>query len=146
MFNDFWMLDQGFLDREQRGDLRDLITRRHAEKATVTVSPDDTLMTAYKRMRLYDVSQLPVIDKGKVVGLVDETDLLWEVYAANERFKEPVGNAMSKRLDTLQATRLLSDLLPVFARGHTAILMDGEEFLGLITPVDLLNHLRRSVP
>ena len=65
---------------------------------------------------------------------------------ANERFKEPVGNAMSKRLDTLQASRPLTDLLPVFARGHTAILMDGEEFLGLITPVDLLNHLRRSVP
>jgi cystathionine beta-synthase len=146
MFNDFWMIDQGFLEREQRGDLRDLISRRHAEKATVTVSPDDTLMTAYKRMRLYDVSQLPVIDKGKVVGLVDETDLLWAVYAANERFKEPVANAMSKRLDTLQASRPLSDLLPVFARGHTAILMDGEEFLGLITPVDLLNHLRRSVP
>jgi cystathionine beta-synthase len=146
MFNDFWMIDQGFLERERRGDLRDLVSRRHAEKATVTVSPDDTLMTAYKRMRLHDVSQLPVIDKGKVVGLVDETDLLWEVYAANERFKEPVANAMSKRLDTLQASRPLSDLLPVFARGHTAILMDGEEFLGLITPVDLLNHLRRSVP
>ncbi len=146
LFNDFWMIDQGFLERERRGDLRDLIARRHAEQATVTVSPDDTLLTAYKRMRLYDVSQLPVIADGRVVGLVDESDLLWAVYADNARFKEPVARAMTRRLDTLQASRPLADLLPVFARGHTAIVMDGEEFLGLITPVDLLNHLRRSVP
>jgi cystathionine beta-synthase len=146
MFNDFWMLDQGFIERERSGDLRDLIARRHAEQGTVTVSPDDTLMTAYKRMRVFDVSQLPVMAEGEVVGLVDETDLLWAIYGHQERFKEPVSQAMSKRLDTLPATRALSDLLPIFARGHTAIVMEGDEFLGLITPVDLLNHLRRSLP
>ena len=40
MFNDYWMLDQGLLDRERKGDLRDLITRRHADRATVTAAPD----------------------------------------------------------------------------------------------------------
>ena len=29
MFNDYWMIDQGFIEREQHCDLRDLITRRH---------------------------------------------------------------------------------------------------------------------
>src|SRR5437773_4435993 len=45
VFNDYWLIDQGFLKREQYGDLRDLITRRHDENATVTVGPDDKLMT-----------------------------------------------------------------------------------------------------
>ena len=76
VFNDYWLMDQGFLKREQYGDLRDLITRRHEEHATVTVGPDDKLMTAYARMKLYDISQLPVLDDGKVVGIVDEWDLL----------------------------------------------------------------------
>jgi cystathionine beta-synthase len=34
-------------------------------------------------------------------------------------------------------------LLPVFDRGHVAIVVDGARFLGLITRIDLLNYLRR---
>jgi cystathionine beta-synthase len=42
MFNDYWMLDQGLLARDRQGNLRDLITRRHADRATVTVGPPTT--------------------------------------------------------------------------------------------------------
>ena len=59
MYNDYWMLDQGFIERERHGDLRDLISRHHDERATVTVGPEDTLLTALGRMKLYDISQIP---------------------------------------------------------------------------------------
>jgi cystathionine beta-synthase len=36
--------------------------------------------------------------------------------------------------------------LPLFDRGLVAIVVDGERFLGLITRIDLLNHLRRRIP
>ena len=51
VYNDFWLVDQGLAEREQHGDLRDLIARAHREGGTVTVGPDDTLLTAYARMR-----------------------------------------------------------------------------------------------
>ena len=54
MFNDDWMRDQGFVEHERSGDLRDLIGRRHDQGASVTVGPDDTLQVAYARMKLYD--------------------------------------------------------------------------------------------
>ena len=56
------MLDNGFLERERFGDLRDLILRPYAQRDTVVVKPDDMLITAYNRMKLYDVSQLPVME------------------------------------------------------------------------------------
>ena len=37
VYNDYWMLDQGFIERETYGDLRDLIARRHQEHAVATV-------------------------------------------------------------------------------------------------------------
>ena len=37
MFNDYWMLDQGFIDRKKHGDLRDLIARRHSTKEDFTL-------------------------------------------------------------------------------------------------------------
>jgi cystathionine beta-synthase len=145
MFNDSWMIDQGFVRREAHGDLTDLISRRHVEHATVCVAPDDAAHVAYARMKMYDVSQIPVCDGDRIVGIVDESDLLLAVFGQEDRFRRPVREVMTTRLDTLPPTAPVSALLPIFDRGLVAIVQDGERFLGLITRIDLLNHLRRRM-
>ena len=145
MYNDFWMLDNGFIEREQVGDLRDLILRPFAARDTVVVGPADLLITAWQRMKLYDVSQLPVMEGDRIVGIVDESDVLLHVYGDESRFREPVATAMVSKLDKVAVHSPIESLLPVFDRGHVAIVMDGERFLGLITRIDLLNFLRRRV-
>src|SRR5882757_4493066 len=70
MYNDFWMAEQGFARRPAQGDLSDLISHRHEAGEVITVGPGDTLLTAVKRMRAADVSQVPVVDEtGKPVGI-----------------------------------------------------------------------------
>jgi len=145
LYNDYWMLDNGFLDRQPTGDLRDLILRPYAQKDTVVASPGDLLVTAYNRMKLYDVSQLPVMDGEKIVGIIDESDLLLHVYGDEKRFLDPVSTAMITELQTLGVKSPIEDLLPVFEHGRVAIVVDGDKFLGLITRIDLLNYLRRRV-
>lgn len=145
MFNDYWMIDNGFLERPRHGDLRDLVARLHSERATITVRPDDALLVAYSRMKLYDISQLPVIEDDRVIGIVDESDILLRVYGHEERFREPVREAMTDKIELVEATGDLSDLMPIFARGHVPLVVDRGKFLGLITRIDLLNHLRRRM-
>jgi len=145
MYNDYWMLDNGFLEREVHNDLRDLILRPYAQRDTVVVGPNDTLHVAYQRMKMYDVSQLPVMDGESIVGIVDESDVLMHVYGNQERFKDTVASAMVTELTLLQVTEPMEALLPVFDRGQVAIVVDGKRFLGLITRIDLLNYLRRRV-
>ena len=142
MYNDYWLMDHGIIQRDSKGDLSDLIARRHGDRATVTIRPDDMLMTAYARMKLYDFQQLPVLDGEKVVGIIDESDILMAVYGHEEHFKKPVREAMTAKIDTLQASASVDDLLPVFDKGHVAIVMADDRFLGLITRYDLLNYLR----
>jgi cystathionine beta-synthase len=112
----------------------------------VTVGPEDTLLTAYNRMRQADVSQLPVLDDGRLIGLIDESDLLEAVEdrRTDGRFRQPVATAMTAKLRTLQASEALDHLLPIFERDEVAIVMEGKEFLGLITRIDLINYLRRA--
>jgi cystathionine beta-synthase len=143
MFNDYWMQDQGFLRGERRGDLRDLIGRSADKGAVVAVGPDDTLLTAHSRMKLYDLSQLPVLDQGRIVGLLDESDLLLAVARDETSFRRPVRAVMTSRLTTVLPDTPLESLLPIFDRGLVAIVCEGEHFLGLITRIDVLNHLRR---
>ncbi|SDW22940.1 pyridoxal-phosphate dependent enzyme [Lysobacter enzymogenes] len=145
MYNDYWMLDNGFIQREQHGDLRDLILRPYSQRDTVVVGPNDLLVTAYQRMKLYDVSQLPVMDGENLVGIVDESDVLLHVYGDESRFRDPVSTAMVSKLDKIQVGESIESLLPLFERGHVAIVADGDRFLGLITRIDLLNYLRRRV-
>ena len=145
MYNDYWMLDNGFLERTPYGDLRDLILRPYSQRDTVVVGPAEPLTTAYQRMKLYDVSQLPVMDGDRIVGIVDESDVLLHVYADETKFRDPVSTAMISKLQSLDVKSPIEALLPVFEEGHVAIVMDGEKFLGLITRIDLLNYLRRRV-
>jgi cystathionine beta-synthase len=147
MYNDFWMAEQGFIHRPPHGDLSDLISHRYEAGEVITIGPTDSLLTAYKRMRDSDVSQLPVVDQaGCAVGIIDESDILVKVHRDSARFNDPVENAMTDKLETLPPTAKINDLLEVFDRGRVAIVMEGDKFLGLITRTDLLSFLRLKMP
>jgi len=147
MYDDFWMAEQGFIHRAPHGDLSDLISHRYEAGEVISVGPTDTLLTAFKRMRDADVSQLPVVDQnGRAVGILDESDVLVKVHRDPSHFNDTVKNAMTDRLETLPPTAKISDLLEVFDRGRVTIVMDDNKFLGLITRTDLLSYLRLHMP
>jgi cystathionine beta-synthase len=143
MYNDYWMRDLGFIEQEQHGDLRDMIARPYSSHDTVTVGPDEPLANAYTRMKLYDVSQLPVMVDDQIVGIIDESDVLAAVHENRDRFADLVDSAMVTELTVLDVKADPEQLMPIFANDYVAIVKDGEEFLGLITRVDALNYMRR---
>ncbi len=145
MYNDLWMREQGFLRDVGHGDLRDLVSRRADDGGLVSVAPDETLLIAYQRMKLSDVSQVPVLDGDKIVGMIDESDLLLAVHGEPKHFLEPVQRIMTRNLVTVLPTASLDSLSPLFERGLVVILMVDGKFYGLITRMDVLNHLRRRL-
>ena len=140
------MTDQGLLQRKRYGDLRDLIARRFEDGRVISVGPDDTLLTAFQRMRLADVSQLPVLVDGKrLIGVIDESDILLGVHKDAAHFSDAVASAMTAKLETLPPGASLAELEAELDRGLVAIIADASGFHGLITRFDMLNHLRRSL-
>ncbi|HUB85043.1 MAG TPA: hypothetical protein VL971_05075, partial [Rhizomicrobium sp.] len=59
-----------------------------------------------------------------------------------QQFRDPVRTAMTARLKTVQVGDALDKLPPIFERNEVAIVCEGEKFVGLITRIDLINHLR----
>ena len=147
VYNDQWMIDTGLLQRRTFGDLRDLIARRTEDGGVVSVAPQDTLLVAFQRMRAAEVSQLPVLDDGKLVGVLDETDLLLRLTDGAQHFRDTVQAAMSAAPETLAPTAGIPELQAVLDRGLVAIIADDAAagFHGLVTRTDLLQHLRRSL-
>ncbi|MBA3501687.1 MAG: cystathionine beta-synthase [Deltaproteobacteria bacterium] len=139
-FRDEWLADQGLLERPRYGDLRDVVSRRAGDAQLVAVAPDDALRVAYARMRLHDVSQLPVLDRGALVGIVDESDLL---VAAMTTFNRRVSDVMSTKVETLAPTAPFEELVRVLDRGLVGVIVEQGALFGLITRIDLVNYLRR---
>lgn len=145
VYNDHWMFEQGLLTRPRAGDLRDLIARPAASGGVVSVAPTDTLKTAFARMRQADVSQLPVLDGSRLVGLLDESDVLARLHAEAAAFEAPVAAAMSTDVITLAPAAPLAELREQLRRGLVAVIADDTGFHGLVTRVDLINHLRKEL-
>jgi cystathionine beta-synthase len=143
-FNDSWLADQGLLGRESLGDLRDIIARPADTGDIVTVTSDDNLITTYKRMRMFDVSQIPVMDDGKVVGLIDESDILLGIYNHEKSFDQKVASIMVTELEIVPPSASIDSILHLFKQDKIAIVAEGDIFYGLITQIDLINHLRKT--
>jgi len=147
MFNDFWMVDNGFIDRPKTGDLRDLIARRHLDREDYTLTTELPLQQAIKRMRLYNVSQMVVLGAGGAVeGIIDESDvLLAMVDDPKGSATRPVSDFMTRRIETLRPAAKVTDLLPIFRADRVAIVADEKAFYGIITKIDLINYLRKQL-
>lgn len=149
MYNDYWLLDQGLTQRQLYGDLRDFISRRFEDHAIVYAVPEDNLKTVYGRMKLYDISQIPILKGNKVVGIVDESDLLLALYSKGYDLNTQVGKIMTKDITVIQYTSHRDELAQLLNKGFVAIVENEHgHFQGLITRIDFINYLRfeSSIP
>ena len=144
-FNKSWLHDNDLLEVEIAGDVTDLINRRADQGDMISVTASDTLLTAYKRMRASDISQIPVLDGERLVGVLDEEDLLFNVSKSEKAFTQLVTEFMVTDLDVLPVGASEEDLLKTLTQGKVAIIYDGDTFVGFITKVDLINHYRTKL-
>jgi cystathionine beta-synthase len=143
MFNDFWLMDKGILKTENFGDLRDFATRLSAKKGIETAKPEETLDKVYGRMKLYDFSQIPVIDQdNKVVGMIDESDLLDAIFSKKLPVNTSVAEIMSKQIISLAYNDNQEKMVEMLNNGYLAIITDeNEQLYGVVTKIDVLTRL-----
>ena len=144
-FNKSWLHDNNLLESEKFGDLRDLISRRADQGEMITVAPSDSLLVAYNRMRASDISQLPVIKEGDLLGIIDEEDVLISVSKNQGSFSDEVERHMIQQLDVLQYNASEDELIGILSEGKVAIIYSEDTFIGFITKVDLINYYRNRL-
>jgi len=142
MYSDFWMVDNGFLNKAPCGDLRDLISHPVSKGAVVSVSPSETVKSAYSRMKMNDFSQLPVLDGNQVVGIIDETDLLLALRRGSKGLTTSVRDVMSSNLEVVHPSASLDKVIQLLQDGLVAIIAEAGAFYGIITKMDVVEYLR----
>ncbi|MCC6747029.1 MAG: CBS domain-containing protein [Deltaproteobacteria bacterium] len=109
-----------------------------------TVGADQSLTAAHKLMRKYQIRHLPVLDGGKLVGLVSQRDLhlletLRDVIPEDVR----VDDAMTRDPYTVTPTTLLRDAAAYMADDKigSAVVVEGGKVVGIFTTTDALRAL-----
>ncbi len=144
--DDQWMKENGFSEKRwEESSIADIL-RRLPERELILAKSGDKVADAVVRMKEAGISQLPVVDEGRLVGIVTETDVLGRFVEGTAKPDTTVAEVMFRRVDTVPLEGEASALLELFAKDEVGLVVDHEGLLrGIITKMDLVDHLTSSV-
>jgi cystathionine beta-synthase len=147
IFNDEWMRENGFLDEETSlGTVRDLLGGRPAS-SVVTASATNTVREVIDTMKSHGISQLPVLDGGKLRGMVQEVDLLRHLVRGHGTLDSTIADIIESDYATVTPSTKVELLQGVLNDAKIAIVLDREAVVGVVTKIDLIDFLaRRASP
>ncbi|MCX7819051.1 MAG: cystathionine beta-synthase [Kiritimatiellae bacterium] len=141
-FNDDWMREHGFWEREnrRRRTLADVLRRKYMMPELIAVAPRDRLRRAVELMHVYNISQLPVIEGGRAVGSLQEATIMKLLLDGIDASNQEVGAVMGRPLPELEEGVDIAAAYRRFLAGAPAILVtkDGAP-TGVVTKMDLID-------
>jgi len=142
IFSDDWMREHGFLDLDL-GTVGDLV--RSKAIALVTATRRDAMSDVIAKMKQYDVSQLPVVDDGRLVGMISEVDLLTYLLEGLHRTSDPIEPIIDPAPPVVDPGAAVESLADVFLAANAAVVVDRGMVVGIVTKIDVIDHLAKRV-
>jgi cystathionine beta-synthase len=144
VYNDEWMRERGFLEDKAFDTARDIIARRKHFEVLVTVSKQDTLADAIRKMSEKGISQIPVLDEGSVVGSLSDSYLLRCIIDDPAAKNKSVESFMEKPFPFVGLDNSADVLSSVLSKDHKAVLVrDEQNKVHIITQADLVAAIAR---
>jgi cystathionine beta-synthase len=143
IFNDDWMRENGFLDEQPGiGTVRDILKLGDRGKVT-TASPTSRVRDVIATLKDLSISQLPVVDGGKLKGMVAEVDLLRHLVSGDHTLDSPIAGLVESDYATVSLDTKIELLQGVLADAKVAIVTEREAVVGIVTKIDLIDFLAR---
>lgn len=144
IFNDDWMRENGFLEEEAGiGTVADILAMRSKQKIVTTTSTakvSDVIAT----LKDLGISQLPVVDKGKLKGLITEVDLLRHLVSGPRTAGSTIASLLESDYATVTQDTKIELLQGVLADARAAIVTERQNVVGIVTKIDLIEYLAKK--
>ncbi len=141
-----WMKQHGFTEQSWEHATCGDMVRRMGPQTLVVVSSQETLSDAVHKMKEHGISQLPVVEERRLVGIVTESDLLARIVDKNAALDAKIAEVMFRNVTTVHKNDSASALMNHFNQGNVGVVVDDDQsLLGILTKMDLFDHLTHAV-
>jgi cystathionine beta-synthase len=150
-FDDNWMLEHGFLERQAPlPAVEEVLRAKHGGEvpALVTISAHQKVGEGIDTMQRYGISQIPVTRDGEsdsladVIGSLQDRALLEKVFTNPDVLHEDVATAMQPPLGAVEGTATVDEVFATLTGGVNAVVVAREgRPVGVLTRSDLLEYL-----
>ncbi len=145
--DDRWMRENGFAEPDWAIGTVGEILRSLPQQDLITADVSDPLGSVIKAFKESGVSQIPVLDEGRLVGILTESDVLHVMVDGRASNETAAFEVMERKLATLPPHAPAAELVRLFDEGNVALIVgDDQRLLGILTKVDLIEYLTRAGP
>ena len=140
--NEEWLKEQGYLEEPVAPLMAILRTKERALPGVITIDVAAKVREAADMMRQYNVSQLPVLDTGIMVGSLREEVLMKALLENPKMYDDFVAKVMEKPFPIVEPGADLDAVYKLLLRGSPAVVVGSESHLeGIITRIDVIEYL-----
>lgn len=140
VYNDDWMRERGFLDSELK--VSDVIAKKNVSDL-ITIQPDKNLKEALKIMKQHEISQLPVMENGEIMGSLREQDIIEHIFESTSNPESvSVREAMGPKLPLIDYQMKVKELIRTMDKtNHAFITKDLSGRHHILSQYDLLRSV-----
>ena len=143
IFNDDRMRENGFMDDQPGlGTVRDILAA--APKREIVTAPTSAkVRDVIDTLKRLNISQLPIVENGKLKGLVGEVDLLRHLVSGRGSLESSVADLVEGDYATVTPETKIELLQGVLSDAKAAIVQDRDELVGIVTKIDVIDFLSK---
>jgi CBS domain-containing protein len=109
-------------------------------KNVVTCHPSETLTVIINKFELFNIAGMPVVEKGKLVGIVCQTDVLRGLKSGGSAQELIVRDVMVKDVITVSPTEAAENVAKIMVENHInrIPIVESDNVIGIVTRGDII--------
>lgn len=140
MYNDDWLRDRGFI-KEEKLTARHIISKKENQEI-VTIDCEKTVLEAINTIKSLNISQIPVTQKGMVIGKITESDILDSLIENPGIKSQPIKNISTAPFPFIDLNTSIDKISGMINKDNIAVLVEDDNGkIGIITQYDIINAI-----
>lgn len=145
LFDDEWMRENGFLENDtSSATVADLLAARGGTGAVETATAGDRVREVIGRMKRLGISQVPVLDGDKILGIVSERDLLNHLVHGGDA-GDSIANLVESEFAIVEPVNKVSLAGQLIAKDLTVLVVSDSRLVGVITKIDFIDFVSQTL-
>jgi cystathionine beta-synthase len=143
IFNDEWMIANGFLSEgKRRATVGDVLRSKRPLPPLITVKDTDAVKEALDLLRQYEISQIPVMRGHEQIGSINDVAVMQAVFDQADIIHKPVSEVMGRPFPVLDQSEEIERAYKLLTlANHAVVVTDEDEPIGVLTRQDIISYL-----